>query len=258
MANKLKLTIVQTNLIWENKIENLQRFQSIIEKLNKKTDLIILPEMFTTGFSMTPEKFAEKPDGKTVNWMQLMAKKNDSAIAGSIIIEENGNYYNRFLFVTENSIEQYDKRHLFAMAGEHLHYQQGTQNTLIQYKEWKIRPQICYDLRFPVWSRNTDNYDLLIYVANWPEKRIAHWNALLKARAIENQSFVAGVNRIGFDGNNFAHTGDSAVYNPLGNKITKTLPNEESAETIEIDKEEIRKVRESLPFLNDRDKFKII
>ncbi len=258
MPDKLKISIVQNHLVWENKQENLNNFQRIIEKLTGKTDLIILPEMFTTGFSMKPAEFAENMNGTTVEWMKSMVEKSGAAIAGSIIIEDNNKFYNRFLFVTDNKIEQYDKRHLFAMAGEDKFYTQGTKNTLIEYKGWKIRPQICYDLRFPVWSRNTDEYDLLIYVANWPEKRVAHWDVLLKARAIENQAYVAGVNRTGTDGNNYPHSGNSAVYHPLGNKISKTKPHENCAETIEISLSELRKVRTSLPFLNDKDDFELM
>ncbi|MCF6240066.1 MAG: amidohydrolase [Bacteroidales bacterium] len=257
MNNTLKISIIQTELFWENKEENLNNFQNKIENLSGKTDLIILPEMFTTGFSMKPEEFAESMNGKTVSWMKVMTKSSGAAIAGSIIIEENKKFYNRFLFVSEQGIEYYDKRHLFAMAGEDKYYEQGKENLLIKYKGWKIRPQICYDLRFPVWSRNTDEYDLLIYVANWPEKRVAHWNTLLKARAIENQSYVAGINRIGFDGNNYPHSGDSAVYDAMGEKISKTKANEESVETIALSLDELKKTRKNLPFLQDKDKYNI-
>jgi len=253
----LSISIIQTNLLWENKTGNLQHFQKKIESIETDTDLIILPEMFTTGFLMNPKPFAEKMNGQTVNWMQKMAKFSNAAIAGSIIIEDNGTYVNRFLFVKpDGEYQYYNKRHLFAMAGEDEHYSQGKKNILITYKGWQIRPLICYDLRFPVWSRNIDEYDLLIYVANWPEKRAAHWKTLLGARAIENQAFVAGVNRIGIDGNNYHYSGDSAIYDPLGEKITEIKPNEESVVTISISKEDIQKIRKSLPFLNDRDEFK--
>lgn len=257
MKKNLNITIIQADLAWEDKETNLANFKKLINHTEEKTDLIILPEMFTTGFSMKPNKFAEKMDGKTVSWMKNMAQISKAAIAGSIIIEENNKFYNRFLFVTESSIQQYDKRHLFAMAGEDKYYEQGINNILINYKGWKIRPQICYDLRFPVWSRNTDGYDLLIYVANWPEKRVAHWNNLLKARAIENQTYVAGVNRIGFDGNNYQHSGDSAIYDPLGNKLSKTKAYEANIETIELSANQIQTVRENLPFLHDKDIFTI-
>ena len=255
----LSISIIQTNLLWEDKAGNLEHFQRKIEGADSNTDLIILPEMFTTGFSMNPKPFAEKMTGQTVNWMKKTAKKTAAAIAGSIIIEEGGKYLNRFLFVKpDGKIEYYDKRHLFAMAGENKFYEQGTANTIIDYKGWKIMPQICYDLRFPVWSRNTDGYDLLIYVANWPEKRIAHWDTLLKARAIENQAFVAGVNRIGKDGNDYRHSGNSAVYNPLGKQISKTKPNEDHAENISLNLELVQNTRESLPFLSDKDIFQIL
>ena len=257
--NNLSVTIIQTKLIWEDKIGNLESFQNKIESIETNTDLIILPEMFTTGFSMNPKLFAEKMDGNTVLWMQKMAKSSNVAIAGSIIIEENKEeYLNRFLFVMpDGKYQYYDKRHLFAMANEHKYYKQGEVNELITYKGWRIKPMICYDLRFPVWSRNIDEYDLLIYVANWPEKRAEHWKALLKARAIENQAYVAGVNRIGIDGNNHKYSGESAIYNPLGEKNTITKPNEDVVETISISKEQIEKIRKSLPFLNDKDDFYI-
>ena len=195
-------------------------------------------------------------DGHTFNWMQEMARSSNAAIAGSVIINENGNNVNRFLFVKpDGQYQYYDKRHLFAMAGENKSYTQGKKNELIEYKGWRIRPQICYDLRFPVWSRNTEKYDLLIYVANWPEKRIAHWKTLLQARAIENQAYVVGVNRIGVDGNNYKYSGDSAVYNPLGEKITKIKPDEDSVETVSISRDLIENTRRTLPFLNDKDDF---
>jgi len=252
----LSVTLIQSNLLWEDKAGNLKHFQNKIENITEATDLIILPEMFTTGFSMTPEPFAEKMGGKTVNWMQKMAKSANAAIAGSIIIKDNADYLNRFLFVKpDGEYHYYDKRHLFAMAGEGELYTQGKENILIEYKGWRIRPLICYDLRFPVWSRNTDGYDLLIYVANWPEKRIAHWRALLQARAIENQAYVVAVNRIGLDGNNYRYSGDSAIYDPMGEKISKTKPNEESVETLSISTELIKNSRKALPFLNDKDDF---
>ncbi len=250
------ISIIQTKLLWEDKAGNLEHFQNKIESIASTTDLIILPEMFTTGFSMSPRPFAEKMDGKTVNWMQKMAKASNAAIAGSLIIEQNGHYLNRLLFVESSGAYQYyDKRHLFAMAGEDQLYSKGEKNVLITYKGWRIRPLICYDLRFPVWSRNTDNYDLLVYVANWPEKRIANWRTLLQARAIENQAFVVGVNRIGFDGNNYSYSGDSAIYNPLGEKISKRKPNEDFVETVSISKKLIENTRKTLPFLDDKDSF---
>ncbi|MEN8118863.1 MAG: amidohydrolase [Bacteroidota bacterium] len=253
---KLSVTIIQTNIFWEDKNANLVHFQKKIEGIDTRTDLIILPEMFTTGFSMNPKPFAEKMDGPTFKWMLQMAKHSNAAIAGSIIIEENNHYVNRFLFVKpDGEYQYYDKRHLFAMAGEDKLYSQGNKNELIKYKGWRIRPLICYDLRFPVWSRNYDGYDLLIYVANWPEKRVAHWKTLLQARAIENQAYVAGVNRIGLDGNNYSYSGDSAIYNSLGEKISKTNSNEESVETILISRELIEGTRKKLPFLNDQDEF---
>lgn len=254
----LSISIIQTKLLWEDKEGNLEHFQGKIERIDTATDIIILPEMFTTGFLMNPKPFAEKMTGQTVSWMKEMAQKSAAAIAGSIIIEEDGKYLNRFLFVKpDGGLQYYDKRHLFAMAGENKFYKQGTANTIINYKGWKIMPQICYDLRFPVWSRNTNAYDLLIYVANWPEKRIAHWDALLKARAIENQAFVVGVNRIGKDDNNYQYSGNSAVYSPLGEQFSKTKPNEDTVENISLNREFVQNTRKSLPFLSDKDIFQI-
>lgn len=242
--------------MWEDKTGNLEHFQKKIKLIKANTDLIVLPEMFTTGFSMNPEPFAEEMTGNTISWMKQMAKKTGSAIAGSIIVEEQGKFVNRFLFVEPNGgLNFYDKRHLFAMAGENKFYKQGTENAIIDFKGWKIMPQICYDLRFPVWSRNLDEYDLLIYVANWPEKRVAHWDALLKARAIENQSFVIGVNRIGKDNNGNQYSGNSAIYNPLGAKISNTKPHEDSVEGVTLNLELVKKTRNTLPFLSDKDDF---
>ena len=258
MDNNLIITTVQSNLYWENKEKNFYHFQQIIENLKNKTDIIILPEMFTTGFSMKPSKFAEKMTGNSVKWLQKMSVKTNSGIIGSIIIEEENNYYNRLIFAKpDSSIEYYDKRHLFGMANEDKFYTAGNTQKIFEYKKWKIKALICYDLRFPVWSRNNNNYDILLFVANWPEKRIMHWKTLLKARAIENQAFVIGVNRIGKDGNGIPHSGDTATYNPNGEKISKTKANIETTETLTLFKNDLVKIKEKLPFSNDRDLFKI-
>ena len=258
MYNDLSITTVQSILYWEDKEKNIAHFQKIIENLKDKTDLIILPEMFTTGFSMKPSKFAENMTGNSVRWMQKMAVKSNSGIIGSIIIEENNNYYNRLIFAKpDSSIEYYDKRHLFGMANEDDCYTAGNKRKIFEYKNWKIKALICYDLRFPVWSRNNENYDILLFVANWPEKRIMHWKTLLQARAIENQAFVIGVNRIGEDGNAITYSGDTETYNPAGEKISKTEANNQTVETLTLLKEDLIEIRKKLPFSNDGDLFQI-
>jgi predicted amidohydrolase len=219
-------------------------------------DLIILPEMFTTGFSMNPESIYETMNGNTVSWLQELAIQKEAAITGSIVIKENENYYNRLLFVTPNGhIEHYDKKHTFTLAGENKVYSAGSKLLSIDYLGWNIRPLVCYDLRFPVWSRNTNEYDILIYVANWPKVRIAAWDALLKARAIENMSYCIGVNRVGLDGNNHEYSGHSAVYDVMGERIDSISEEKESIAIITLDKDHITTQRAKLGFLKDRDAF---
>lgn len=251
----MKIAIIQTNLIWENPKANRAQLEQKINTISQPVDLIVLPEMFTTGFTMFPNDLAETMSGETVHWMREVAQTKQSAICGSIIIEENTNYYNRFVFVNPNGeIKTYDKRHLFSLAGEHEKYTQGIEKLIIEYKGWKICPQICYDLRFPVFSRNTEEYDLLIYVANWPKPRINAWDALLKARAIENMSFVIGVNRIGLDGNKHEYVGHSVVHDELGNRIVEANENE-GVFMATLDKSKMIQTREKLNFLNDKDDF---
>lgn len=253
----MKTAIIQTDLIWEDPKGNRNQFEQKINAITQHVDLIVLPEMFSTGFTMFPNHLAETMSGETVNWMQEVANAKQAAICGSIIIAENDNFYNRFVFVHPNlKIDTYDKRHLFSLAGEHEQYTQGTEKVIIEYKDWKICPQICYDLRFPVFSRNTEEYDLLIYVANWPKPRVYAWDALLKARAIENMSFVIGVNRIGLDGNKHEYVGHSQVLDELGNVIVEANENEGVFIT-SLDKEKMLQTREKLNFLNDRDVFNI-
>ena len=216
----MKVTLVQSNLIWENKEANIEVFDQQIQSIDGSTDLIILPEMFTTGFSMKPKMWAEKHLGKTFQKMQSWAKQKQSAILASLIVKEKDKYLNRAYFIFPDGHYQfYDKRHLFRMAKEDEHYKAGKERIIIEYKGWRIFPLICYDLRFPIWSRNNLNYDLLIYIANWPERRSTPWKTLLKARAIENLSYVAGVNRIGKDGNGIEHSGDSALIDFKGDEI---------------------------------------
>ncbi|MBC8173456.1 MAG: amidohydrolase [Chitinophagales bacterium] len=252
----LKVTLIQSDLAWEDKARNMGIFSQLINAC-ESTDLIILPEMFTTGFSMQAEKLAEKMDGTTMEWMYRTAQKKNCIVAGSLIIEDNKKYYNRLVWMRQDgSFEVYDKRHLFSLGDEHNHYTGGTKKIIVELKGWRIYPLICYDLRFPAWSRNTDNYDLLMYVANWPERRIYAWKQLLIARAIENQSYVVGVNRIGTDGNNLYHSGNSAVINAMGEVIWESV-NERAVLTTTLSKAELDETRRKLPFLDDKDSFEI-
>lgn len=256
--DKLKIALIQADLVWENPIQNRLNFTNKIESITESTDIFILPEMFTTGFTMNAREFAESMEGETVNWMLSIAQKNNSAIIGSIIISEANHFYNRLLFVQPNGIiSTYDKRHTFTLAGEDKVYQAGSERLIIDYKGWKICPLVCYDLRFPVWSRNTEYYDLLIYVANWPKPRINAWDALLKARAVENMSYCIGVNRVGLDASHYEYSGNSAVYDVLGEKLSDIPVGKEHIEILILDKSHIKKYREKLQFLYDQDAFNL-
>ena len=214
--------------------------------------------MFTTGFSMQPQKVFESMQGETIKWMQKIALENNTAIAGSIIILEDNKYYNRFIFVhPSGEINKYDKRHLFVLIGEDKVYTSGKEKLIVTYKGWRICPLICYDLRFPIWSRNVEDYDVLLYVANWPKPRIAAWDALLKARSIENLCYTIGVNRVGIDGNNLEYSGHSVAYDSLGKKLTHIKTNLEDKAVITLSKKHINEVRNKLNFLNDKDAFEI-
>jgi len=255
----LKLALVQTDIVWQDAAKNRIRYSEKIAAINQKVDVFILPEMFSTGFSMHPEGIAETMQGETLLWMKNLASDKNTAICGSIIISEQNKYYNRFLFVQPSGeVEFYDKRHLFSLAGEEKVYSQGNEKLIIEFKGWKICPLICYDLRFPVWSRNVEDYDVLVYVANWPKVRIVAWDSLLKARAIENLCYVVGVNRVGVDANNYEYSGHTAAYDSLGEKLTHSIPNHEGIEIIELQKEQISKTRTKLNFLNDKDSFEIL
>ena len=258
MQRYLKITILQSAIIWQDNNQNLHQFSEKIKKIESETDIIILPEMFTTGFSMEPQKNAEKMNGKTIQWMQNISKQKNCAIAGSVIIQEEDKYYNRFLFVhPSGKINQYNKRHLFTLAGEDKIYTSGSEKVIIDFKGWKICPLICYDLRFPVWARNIENYDILLYVANWPKPRINAWDSLLTARSIENMCYTIGVNRVGLDANNYEYPGHSAVYDVLGKKLTRENSNKETIEMITLSKSHIEINRRHLGFLNDRDSFNL-
>lgn len=259
MASQLSIALVQTQLIWENPEQNRINFSTKIETIPNTVDLIVLPEMFTSGFTMNAKIVAETMNGETINWLKKIASEKDTAITGSLVIQENNTYYNRCVFVHPNGkIDTYDKRHTFTLAGEHKVYNAGTKKTIIDYKGWKICPLVCYDLRFPVWARNTENYDVLIYVANWPKPRINAWDALLKARAIENMSYCIGVNRIGQDDSGHDYPGHSACYDVLGKKLTDFKPNEETIKIVTLEKSPIEKYRNKLGFLNDKDSFNLV
>ncbi|GAA0872599.1 nitrilase family protein [Gangjinia marincola] len=254
----LNIGIIQTNLHWENPKANRAMFTRIIMSINTTVDLIILPEMFTTGFSMNAKGLAEDPLGETFLWMKSIALKHDCAITGSYIVKENDKYYNRLLIVDQHGIvATYDKRHLFTLAGEHNTYTAGEERVVFELNGWKICPQICYDLRFPVWSRNDLAYDFLFYVANWPNQRIMAWDILLQSRAIENMSYVAGVNRIGTDANGYEHTGHSAVYDSLGKQISTSFNEKEGIQIVTLDKTHLQTTRKKLQFLEDQDTFRV-
>ena len=255
MESQLSLSAIQTDLFWEDKAKNLQQLAEQIEAL-PTTDIIILPEMFTTGFTMAAEKFAESMQGETVEWLRYWAEKKQVAIGGSTIIKEGDYIYNRFLLVDPSGeIQYYDKRHTFTLAGEDKAYTTGKNYGLVNYKGWKICLRVCYDLRFPVWGRNTSDYDLLIYTANWPHKRIAAWDALLKARAIENMTYCVGVNRIGTDGSNLTYPGHTIVFDHMGEVIGSTTEYQGGSTTATLDKAAMLLARKKLNFLNDRDRF---
>lgn len=258
MQEQLKIALIQTDLFWENPEQNRIHFTKKIQSIEESVDVIVLPEMFTSGFTMNPEKVAETMFGETVVWMQELALRIETAIVGSLVIKEDNHYYNRLLFVHPNGIiETYDKKHSFTLAGEHKVYTAGKDKLHITFKGWKICPLICYDLRFPVWSRNVEDYDVLIYVASWPKIRMTAWDSLLKARAIENMAYCVGVNRIGLDGNNHEYTGHSAVFDVLGEKLDHIPDHKEAIEIITLSKSHIKFNREKFNFLNDKDSFKL-
>jgi predicted amidohydrolase len=253
----LNITLIQSELHWENVEANLAMFANKIAAFKEQTDLILLPEMFSTGFSMKPEKLAEEMNGSAIEWMKKQAKEKNAVICGSLIIKEQGKYYNRLIWMRpDGAFSVYDKRHLFRMGEENNHYSAGSSKITEEIKGWKILPLVCYDLRFPVWSRNSDNYDLLLYVANWPERRNHAWKSLLIARAIENQSYVLGLNRVGNDGNNIYYSGDSSVINFKGEIIFQEA-NNELVKSFTLKKEPLEEYRKEFPVLMDRDEFEL-
>jgi omega-amidase len=280
----LTITAIQTKLHWEDKAANLQMLQEKILSIKEKTEIVVLPEMFSTAFSMKPEALAETMDGDTINWMKRIAAEKKIILTGSIIIKESAPspleraggevYYNRLIWMLPNGqYGIYDKRHRFAFAGEDNQYTAGTKRLIASVKGWKINLQVCYDLRFPVWARQAPSqpphkgeelvilqapeYDVLIYVANWPERRSTAWKTLLQARAIENQCYVVGVNRVGNDGNGIYHSGDSMIFDPLG-EILYHKKDEEDIFTISLNKDHLQSVREKFPFWKDGDNFSIM
>ena len=257
--NDLRITPIQTDIIWENKEVNLNKQQITLQKLKGTTDIVIFPEMFTTGFSMNSRNLAETENGETISRLKYWANTYEFALAGSFICNQNDKFYNRGFFIAPgNQITFYDKRHLFRMAGEDQHFTAGDKRTIVRYKDWNICLQVCYDLRFPVWSRNVNNeYDLLIYVANWPEARKKVWKTLLQARAMENMAYVCGVNRVGIDGKGFVYRGDSMIFSPKGKKLADAGKREEVTRTCTLTRADLEELRAKFPAWKDADQFGI-
>jgi omega-amidase len=252
----LTVSLIQAELAWEDPEANREAFSARIEALPAAVDLIVMPEMFTTGFSMTAARLAEAPGGATQGWMQSIARQRDCALAGSVVVAEGDAVFNRMLFVTPDGCEHYDKRHLFRMAGEHGPYTAGDRRVVVNWRDWRIKLEICYDLRFPVFTRNRGDYDLLLNVANWPDRRAAHWRALLRARAIENQACVVGVNRVGADPNGHNYSGDSLAFDASGACLAD-LGREPASATVRFAAEALQAYRERFPFQLDADEFQL-
>lgn len=253
--DKLQVTIIQSDIQWENVRANLDRYDEMITH-SGETDLLIFPEMFTTGFSMNPERLKEPMDGPSVKWMKKLAQEKNACVTGSLIINDNNSIFNRAVWVfPDGELLTYDKRHLFTMGEENRHYVSGEKRLIVDFRGWRFFPLICYDLRFPVWSRNTENYDVLLYMANWPSSRHLVWKNLLVARAIENQAYCLGVNRTGTDGNGISYHGDSAMVTPRGHAEFFGIG--EKVQTFTLDYSSLHNFRRVFPVLNDRDEFQI-
>jgi predicted amidohydrolase len=250
----LSVTLVQQPLAWEDPVANRSHFETLLRAASPDTDLIVLPEMFTTGFSMNAQAIAEPVGGDTQLWMQSMAQTFDCAVVGSVPTQVGGCVYNRLLFVSSDRVETYDKRHLFRMAGEHDHYSNGSERVVIEWREWRIKPEICYDLRFPAFSRNRGDYDLLLFIANWPSPRAQHWRTLLQARAIENLACVVGVNRVGSDANGLDYVGDSMAIDQHG-VIAVDLGARSDIETLAFSAAALKEYRDRFPTQLDADDF---
>ena len=259
LPGKLRITFVQTALYWEDADENRKNLTSLLARTRRgTTDLILLPEMFSTGFTMNAPEVAETMNGPTTAWMKDLAASKGAVVCGSIIIQEKQKFYNRLLWIDPGKKPLvYDKRHLFRMAGEHHIFSPGMKRLIVTLNGWRVCPLVCYDLRFPVWSRNKGDYDLLLFVANWPQKRRFAWKQLLVARAIENQCYLAGLNRIGKDGKHISYRGDSVVLDAMGQKISKTTGTEEAVETVTLDYGMLDHLRKSFPVLADADNFEV-
>lgn len=256
--NKIKVTLVQSSLVWENPEQNLKKIEKKINELKGKTDLVLLPEMFTTGFSMNPKNLAQTMDGSTITWLKNKAKENNYAICCSVIITENSKYFNRFIFTEPGGkIHFYNKRHLFSITGENNEYTDGKERVIVNYKGFRFLLQICYDLRFPVFMRNKNDYDAILLVANWPERRNEAWKQLLVARAMENQCYIAAVNRVGNDGNNISHTGDSMILDYAGRILVLAKPFIEEIISSEFILENLKDSLEKFPAWKDADQFEI-
>lgn len=258
MSDILRLSLVQSDLIWGDVKSNLEQFTQQLSVLKGKSDLIVLPEMFTSGFMMSGKEEISSYADMTVSWMSEQAKYLGSYIMGSFIVKDADFFYNRMYTVSpDGDISTYDKRHLFRMGNEHEHFAGGIEKGILSIGEWRIRPIVCYDLRFPVWSRNQQDYDLLVCVANWPDARRDVWNTILKARALDNQSFVAGVNRVGTDGMNLAYAGDSALIDARGKVLAKCDDYKSTIQTTHISLNELRSFREKFPVYLDADDFEV-
>lgn len=255
-SNSLLVTLIQSDIIWESPKENIKHLDALLNQ-SAESDLIILPEMWSTGFTMNPETYAEPAQGPALQWMKMQSKRKNAVIAGSVSVMEENRYFNRcYVVYPDGHVMSYDKRHLFSYGKEDQHYTAGLDQVTIDVKGWKIRPVICYDLRFPVWCRNTDDYDVLAVMANWPEARVHHWDAMLKSRAIENQCFVAAVNRTGKDGNGLVYNGHTCIYDMNGTSVINLGENENIA-TVELSKTVLNQFRQQFRFLQDRDQFSL-
>ncbi len=252
----IRITPVQSELLWEQPEDNRAQFEALLTPLAGDTDLVVLPEMFTTGFSMNALANAEPPGGDTEQWLQSLAQAGNYAVTGSIAVRDGDDVYNRMLFATPERVYHYDKRHLFRMGGEHKRYRAGTERVIVPWRGWRICLQVCYDLRFPVFARNRDDYDMLVYVANWPAARRHHWRLLLQARAVENQVCAVGVNRIGSDANQLTYTGDSLVVAADGAVLLDCEANA-GAPTVAVDGEQQTAYRQQFPCHRDADNFSL-
>lgn len=252
----MKVALIQAELIWEDPEANRRKFEHTIGGLEDHTDLIILPEMFTTGFTMNPGHIAPEEGERTLEWMQQQAERTDAGVVGSMVFQENGQYFNRLIFMQPGGVfDSYDKRHTFTLAGEDRVYRRGTERTKIQFRDFTFCPLICYDLRFPVWSRYTEDYDVLLYVANWPSPRIEAWDTLLRARSIENMAYTLGVNRVGSDPNGLTYNGHSAGFDCMGNRLAYS--EREEVLQVTLSKAHLEESRNKFRFLDDRDHFNL-